>query len=127
MARRHRELAFLFCPDCRGVWLTRDNFRHLRELTVDPSWQPRLPETGLFVRRPRIVEGAARCVCAEGPLMDAVDEQGVVVDVCPSCSAVWLDGREIQKIYYAYRGKRISYFDLGQAILRLVDRTLFRS
>ena len=52
--------------------------------------------------------------------MEVVEQEGVAVDVCPSCSGIWLDGGEIQDMRSIYRERQISYLDVAFELLQLV-------
>lgn len=42
--------------------------------------------------------------------MDTVSREGVTVDLCPSCKAIWFDGGELQRVVVAKR-KQFLIFD----------------
>ena len=48
-------------------------------------------------------DNSARCVCSSGVLMETKKRNGIAVDVCPECRAVWLDGGELAQLLDRYR------------------------
>lgn len=86
----------LACPSCDGHWVEAESLHHIEE-TVEIAllqWR-RLPG----------METQARTLfcprCQPQKVMDKVlseRDQRVVMDVCPHCRGVWLDGGELEAI-----------------------------
>ena len=102
-ARSAADVAYLFCESCHGLWLAKDSLSALALGVAGGASGPR--------SRPRLAadlvrEGTARCLCARGPLMLNVHSQGVSLDRCRECGAVWLDGGEFSRVLEHYVGSR---------------------
>lgn len=89
---------FYLCRKCYGMWFRRTDLENLAAQIAtapDKLWALRWEKS---FSRTTTIEGSARCICPQSPLMEVVEVDGVNIDVCPSCSGVWLDGGEIRKL-----------------------------
>ncbi len=86
----------LSCPQCRGRLLNEVQLKMIEE-TVEPRL--------LEVRRipsPSEQHAILHCpICPEGQAMEKYEhhrDRRVIVDHCPECQAIWLDGGELRAI-----------------------------
>lgn len=99
-AQKWGAATYLYCSTCRGVMLERPNV----EKIVQAGTQPRIerPE-----EEPVFEDGTAQCSCSEAR-MKSVSRDGVTVDVCPKCKAVWFDAGELERVVAANRRKLVA-------------------
>lgn len=89
-AREWGAATYQYCATCHGVLLERSEVEKIvRSGTNPPVLQPR--------ERRTFEEGTALCSCSEATMM-TVTRQGVSVDVCPACEAVWFDAGELARV-----------------------------
>ena len=84
------------CLLCRGIWFDEEELSHFDNVTE------------LVILEHRCIPGSVtqnvplRCPkCIDGTVMEKVEsqeDQRVVMDLCPSCRGVWLDGGELNAI-----------------------------
>jgi len=81
---------YLVCPTCHGVLLERAEVEKiLRSGTSPPTQEPQ--------EEPVFEDGTALCSCEEVRMM-TIAREGVAVDLCPRCKAVWFDAGELQRV-----------------------------
>lgn len=82
------------CPACRGIWFDEKELEAILE--VRPSELRPLggQENEAFNR----VRGNCPRDGSELMRVSSARESDVVVDVCPACQGIWLDGGELQRI-----------------------------
>ncbi len=84
------------CPACLGIWFDQGELQR-----IDQVVEPVLIE---FRHIPSEYDQltAMNCPkCAEHPLMEKHEhprDEQVIIDVCPSCQGIWLDGGELAAI-----------------------------
>jgi len=85
------------CPECSGIWLDTDEFRHLTS-SKDVYNDPAVPES--YMKKP-LKDSAIYIPCVRcGSLMNRMmfrKISGVIIDIC-SDHGVWLDDGELQRI-----------------------------
>lgn len=85
------------CSACHGLWISGYD---LAALLRSPHESLKLP----WPKRPdgfrTTVDNTARCLCPARSLMRTVERQGVYVDLCPECEALWCDGGELEEIIH---------------------------
>lgn len=94
-------VGFHSCPSCLGLWIAEFEIKKVLKLRAFPEdYIPtNAPSEGLFL----IEEG--RRVCPECfQVLDLVERNGIKVDVCKGCKAVWFDGGELYQLYTASAG-----------------------
>lgn len=103
------------CPTCDGVLLERSEVEKLVQSGAHPP--TRRPEKGLSFE-----DGTALCSCSDAT-MQTVSREGVAVDVCPACGAVWFDAGELQRVVAEKRRKFASLPSPGRrgVEIRAVD------
>jgi len=58
-------------------------------------------------------DGTALCSCSE-VRMKTVSREGVTVDVCPECNAVWFDAGELERVVAENRKKFVATFQAAR-------------
>lgn len=98
---RAYRVEFEGCPRCRGIWLDLEKLRRLKDRAGGGWHNLRWMDDEI-----EAIEGA------EGALSDrkcpkcddqrlvatTLGDSQVVVDVCPGCRGIWLDGEEFEQI-----------------------------
>lgn len=128
-----RTTKYLLCDTCHGVLVEPTEVKKL----VRSGGQPPLQEPP---DEPLFQDGSALCSCSGVP-MNTVTREGVRVDVCPACRAIWFDGGELQRLIEAkretsplpdrpageepYRGESWKAFEVLGAILEDLLRIWF--
>ncbi len=83
------------CSECQGLWISDADLESFLRL---PSEVWKLPAVRARFWSPSVHDNTARCPCGHGNAMESLTRHGVRIDVCEGCSAVWLDGGEIQML-----------------------------
>ena len=81
------------CPGCNGVWLDEYELEDLLELTPEALSELLLAGTEDMA----LDEHAARCP-RDGEELRRLRQRGVIVDCCPECQGLWLDGGEFRRL-----------------------------
>lgn len=86
------------CTACKGVWFDRDELRQAKDqLVPDVNWMDfeiwKHPNKFKLSSRPMTCPR-----CQDGMVTLDYDDTGVMIDYCPQCRGVWLDGGEFKKI-----------------------------
>ena len=85
----HRQVTMDVCPNCKGVWLDRDE---LGKVLGNRKLSDYLTKhIGTKTESPLV---CPRC----GSLMDHEHAEDVEVDVCLNCAGVWLDPGELEEL-----------------------------
>lgn len=95
MPAKHGDVDIDRCRSCGGIWL---DHRELGLLAKQSTWSLRN-----LVRSKERVDlnlKKAKCPRHDTPLMRvySADNPTVVLDSCPTCQGVWLDGGELEKL-----------------------------
>ncbi|MBN2370523.1 MAG: zf-TFIIB domain-containing protein [Vicinamibacteria bacterium] len=84
------------CPACQGIWFDEGELSHFDNVTELVILEIRR------IPRHDAQSKALKCPqCPDGPVMEKVEsheDRRVVMDLCPVCKGVWLDGGELQAI-----------------------------
>jgi|GEM_PF-1966929 len=96
-AHPHGERTYHQCSDCSGIWVSR---MFLQGLSLKRDEQ--LMGSLELLPPPTHRDHAIHCPKCNF-LMLRREQQGVQIDLCPDCKAVWLDGGEIVHIGQASR------------------------
>ena len=97
---------YLYCSTCRGVLLERQDVEKIVQSGTHPRIEPPAEE-------PVFEDGTALCSCSE-VRMKTVSREGVTVDVCPECKAVWFDAGELERVVAENRKKLVATFPAAQ-------------
>lgn len=83
------------CPSCRGIWFDEQELP--RVLTLNPADLKPLTQGR---SRPDLDRVAAACPVDATALIRVFSQQDrqVVLDRCPNCLGVWLDGGEFKRL-----------------------------
>jgi Zn-finger nucleic acid-binding protein len=84
------------CPTCQGYWINAARLQDI-EATVDRKFI----EFRNIPSQPKQLDELKCPQCAGSVTMDKVENQRdkkVIMDVCPQCKNIWLDGGEKQAI-----------------------------
>ncbi|MEE9563168.1 MAG: zf-TFIIB domain-containing protein [Thermoanaerobaculia bacterium] len=85
----------LVCKECHGLWLSGYDLAALLRSPYE-SWK--LPWAELSVPETAIFQEKVRCLCRSRALMKIVGREGIRVDLCPDCGALWFDGGELEEL-----------------------------
>ncbi len=99
---RAYRVEFEGCPRCRGIWLDLEKLRRLKDRAADGGWH----NLRWMDDEIEAIEGAQgvlsdrKCPKCDDQRMVAttLGDSQVVVDVCPGCRGIWLDGEEFEEI-----------------------------
>jgi Zn-finger nucleic acid-binding protein len=102
-------MVFEGCPDCRGIWLSQKGLKKLKDRAgshegVSLRW---LDDEVESIDRSQAIVSGRECPACEGQhlLSTSFGDSRVVVDWCPSCRNIWLDGGEFRRIVSFLREK----------------------
>ncbi|MGD2114093.1 MAG: zf-TFIIB domain-containing protein [Acidobacteriota bacterium] len=90
-AREWQGTSYLHCDTCHGVLLERSEVERIVHSGAAH------PPTGASIGEATFEDGSAPCSCSDATMV-TVNRQGVAVDVCPRCKAVWFDAGELQRM-----------------------------
>ena len=95
------EVAVDRCSSCDGIWFDADELAQL--LSEDAEQVAALRRGG-----PREEQDEKKGLCPRDRtelmrVYSAVDRT-VIIDACPDCRGIWLDGGEFKKLFAARRG-----------------------
>ncbi|MBD3378327.1 hypothetical protein GF406_25085 [candidate division KSB1 bacterium] len=96
------EIAVHECPSCEGIWFEKDELRQVKDRTdADLNWM----DVDLWQHRDRfnVAKESGQCPHCEDEVLHAITygDTNVQVDYCNTCSGVWLDKGEMEKIIEA--------------------------
>ncbi len=97
------------CPECKGIWLDKEELRKLKDRTDRGSWQTlRWMDDELdAIEKTNAMPSERLCVkCPSEKLVStSFGDSAVMLDWCAACHGVWLDGEEFQEILKCLRKK----------------------
>lgn len=98
------------CDACQGEWLDAGELKHIvqaRETRFDEQ-ERRAVAAAVKITGVDIEQADRDLVCPKcGGRTDALNyggDTGIVIDKCPGCGGVWLDGGEMKKIQMVVEG-----------------------
>jgi Zn-finger nucleic acid-binding protein len=93
----------LFCRTCHGIWFSRE---HLAAFLRSASGTKPLPRKKVFSQKSPLSASERLCPSCESIDLSPRVIDGVEIDVCPTCSGVWLDAGELELIVTRFRRKQ---------------------
>jgi len=112
-------MEFEGCPKCRGMWLTKDELRKLKN-KVGIGQLHWLNAEVDNIEKTAAVQGKRICPKKDGGKLVSVvfGKSSVVLDWCPKCHGIWLDRGEFDKV--------IDYLtaELGNATVKDVEKEI---
>jgi len=97
------------CPACKGIWLDTDELRKLKDRSERGSWLSLrwLDDEVDAIERSKAMPSGRLCPrCEDQKLVStAFGGSHIIVDWCPACRGVWLDGGEFHQILSHLRKK----------------------
>ncbi|TNE51541.1 MAG: hypothetical protein EP343_05435 [Deltaproteobacteria bacterium] len=81
------------CPDCNGIYFDKGELESIVGLVAMVN-SVKLSEEDIDTIEPEEQERELPCP-VDGVVMEKRDIGGYVIDLCPSCSGIWLDNDEI--------------------------------
>ncbi len=92
-------MEFESCPKCRGIWLVKDELRKLKNKTGNGELHWLNDEIDNIERTSAIATNRSCAKCDGTRLLSVVfGKSSIVVDWCPKCHGMWLDGDEFDSI-----------------------------
>ncbi len=99
-------MEFEGCPKCKGIWLTKDKLRELKNNVDDGSlrWMNGEIEN---LEDTSVVAGNRPCVkCKTSKMVSVIfGKSSILVDWCPQCHGIWLDRGDFEAIRAHLRGE----------------------
>ena len=94
-AMKVRDVEVDRCKSCKGIWC---DHRELGELLGQSKW--RLSKLASSKEHDQLNRRRAKCPRDETDLMrvSSAENPQVVLDSCPTCQGIWLDGGELDKL-----------------------------
>ena len=101
VATKVREVEVDRCKGCRGIWC---DHRELGELLGQSNW--RLAKLTDSKQRDDLNLRKGKCPRDDSDLIrvSSAECQDVVIDSCPKCQGIWLDGGELKNLLDARKG-----------------------
>jgi Zn-finger nucleic acid-binding protein len=97
------------CPNCKGIWLDKDELRKLKDKTDKGSWRTLrwMDDEVESIEKVSAVPSKRECPkCKDMKLVSTnFGDSNIIIDWCPSCHGTWLDRDEFQKIVKYLRDK----------------------
>jgi len=89
------------CPSCRGIWFDEKELQSV--LTKSHDFGRKL---GREQPNPRLNQKPGRCPRDQSRMLRAFSstDERVVLDMCPDCHGLWLDGGELHRLIKAIKG-----------------------
>ncbi len=101
------------CPDCKGIFLDKDELRKLKDKVDTGSWTSlRWMDDEVEALNNMVAMPSKRICpsCTDSAMVSAnFANSGVILDWCPSCAGIWLDRNEYQQIIQFLRDKLDHY------------------
>jgi Zn-finger nucleic acid-binding protein len=120
-------LKFEGCPSCKGIWLVKDELRKLKN-TVDDGALRWLNDEVDEVEKTSVVPTDRACVkCKTVKLLAVIfGHSSVIIDWCPQCHGVWLDGGEFAAIsdYLIHESMHLHHKDIEKRLAEDAKRVV---
>ena len=101
VATKVREVEVDRCKSCQGIWC---DHRELGELLGQNKW--RLHKLTGAAPQDQLNRKRAKCPRDQTDLIrvGSVHDRKIVLDSCPTCKGIWLDGGELDRLLEATPG-----------------------
>lgn len=116
------------CPNCRGMWLLRDELRKLKDQVDKDSWgNLRWMDNEIEALDKTVAIRSSRfCpICSDVQLVSTkFGQSNIIIDYCFSCKGTWLDRGEFQEII-SYLRSELDHFtskDMKQKVYEEIKR-----
>ncbi len=90
------------CPECKGIWLEKDELRKLKDRALREPWTDLrwVDDEVDALQRAAAMPSRRTCPrCAKQRLVSAaLGGSRIIVDRCPSCEGTWLDRDEFREL-----------------------------
>ena len=90
------------CPNCKGIWLDRDELKKLKDKSEKWSWRTLrwMDDEVEAIEKSNFISSERVCPkCKEEQLVSTnFGNSDITIDWCPSCHGKWLDKDEFQRI-----------------------------
>jgi Zn-finger nucleic acid-binding protein len=90
------------CPKCKGIFLDKDELRSLKDKSTKGSWQTLcwMDDEVEAIEKSKAMASKRPCPkCSNVNFISTYfGNTKVILDWCPSCHGVWLDGGEFQEV-----------------------------
>jgi Zn-finger nucleic acid-binding protein len=94
--------AFEACPDCRGIWLDKDELKDLRDRVAEGPWTDLrwMNDEIEAIEEPTAMLSDRRCPrCDDSRLVStSFGKSPIIIEWCSNCHGVWLDGDEFRQV-----------------------------
>jgi Zn-finger nucleic acid-binding protein len=94
--------AFEACPGCGGLWLDKDDLKGLKDRAEQGPWTDLrwMDDEIEAIEDPTAMLSDRACPRCEGRrlLSASFGKSPIIIDWCPGCHGVWLDGGEFREI-----------------------------
>ncbi|MFP4497445.1 MAG: zf-TFIIB domain-containing protein [Vulcanimicrobiota bacterium] len=89
------------CGYCDGTWLDKGEMAKIVGLEEDISGGEEVSPEDLKDRTDGELFGCPRCNNVKMKPFDYSYKKHVIIDVCPACGGIWLDGSELKEVVKA--------------------------
>jgi Zn-finger nucleic acid-binding protein len=90
------------CPNCKGIWLDKDELRKLKDKSEKDSWATLrwMDDEIEAIEKANAMPSKSECPKCKGESLISTSFGGsnILIDWCPSCHGTWLDRDEFQEI-----------------------------
>ncbi|MCD4784590.1 MAG: zf-TFIIB domain-containing protein [Candidatus Eremiobacteraeota bacterium] len=104
---------FEACPDCRGVYLDKDELRKLKDRAENETWlKLNWIDDEIDEMKTALASDSNR-FCPKCPgtkmVVGYYGKSDIVIDWCPKCGGTWLDGGEFRQIVDYLKAQLLNY------------------
>jgi uncharacterized protein len=87
------------CPKCKGMWLVKDELRKLKNTVDNDSLRWMNDEIDNMEKTSAVATNRPCVKCKTAKMVSVIfGRSSIVIDWCPQCHGVWLDGGEFAAI-----------------------------
>jgi len=90
------------CPNCKGIWLDKDELRKLKDKSEKDSWATLrwMDDEIEAIEKANAMPSKRECPKCKGEslISTSFGDSNILIDWCPSCQGTWLDRDEFQEI-----------------------------
>ncbi|MGD9208721.1 MAG: zf-TFIIB domain-containing protein, partial [Syntrophobacterales bacterium] len=90
------------CPNCKGIWLDKDELRKLKDKSEKDSWATLrwMDDEVEAIEKANAMPSKRECPKCKGEslISTSFGDSSILIDWCPSCHGTWLDRDEFLEI-----------------------------
>jgi len=97
------------CPNCKGIFLDKDELRKLKDRTTQDSWRTLrwMDDEVEAIEKTNAMPSKRLCPKCQDvqTISTTFGDSKIIIDWCPKCNGLWLDRDEFQQVVESLRDK----------------------